>query len=602
MSFSVVSTSLWCAGAVALGTGVAAKAPATGLDPGWVTAINLAAAEGRRFGPDLVFTFGPWGFLDHPLAVDGRDFAVGLLFGAAVTAALFCAAYVCLRHTWSPMVAGAVAFAVTLARPVTEPGLGVVCAGLLLALHTVRQRSAGPRPGWRDTWPTALLAAAGALMVQVKFSEGVAVVALAGIVTVCPPSWRGLAVAAAVFPTVFVAAWLLSGQPLGDVAAWLRGSWQLTNGYPEAMALGGFHEVRSYLVAAVLVVAAAWLTARTARAGGRTLAVGAVLLVAATLGLAFKNGFTRHDAVHEPAFLMVAAFTLVALARYARRPALVLALVALAVAAGPRDLHRFDPVAAAGRWWTSAAVVVDDSERARLLERGALAARAEYGLPAGVVAATAGHPVSVDPWEATLPWAYGMRWEPLPVFQVYAAYTPYLDELNARALASAPADQIVLREDRAPIDGRNSRWETPRYQLVIACEYTHDMREGRWSLLRHGPDRCGEPRTVATREVRAGETVDTPAVGPDEILVARFAPRPDGILSSLGNTLFKDRSPFTVTADGQPFRLPEKLAGGPLLVALSDAVAPGDAFAYRQLSFATAGRLEFQIVTVDPTR
>ncbi|MFC6018120.1 hypothetical protein ACFP2T_18160 [Plantactinospora solaniradicis] len=600
-----LSTLLWLAAAVALGTFVAVDAPRTGLDPSWTTAINIAAAEDRRFGQDLLFTFGPWGFLDHPLLVDAHQFALGLLFGAAVTTALFCAAYVCLRYTWSPAVAGPLAFAVTLARPVTEPGLGVVCAGLLLALRTVQRRSVTGGCGWRGTWPTALLAASGALMVQVKFSEGLAILVLAGIVALSPPTPRALALnlgaALATLPATFVAGWLLAGQPPDAVPTWLHGTWQIASGYPEAMAIGGFHELRSYLLAGVLVAVAGWLTVRMARACTGALALAPLLLVTAGLAFGFKHGFIRHDAYHEPSFFMVAAFALVALARYARRPAAVLAVVALTVAAVPRELHQFNPAAAIDRWRTSAAVLLDDDQRVRLLEQGAQRARAEYRLPADMVTASEGRPVSVDPWEATLPWAYAMDWNPVPVFQAYAAYTPYLDELNARALASAPPDQIVLKEDRAPIDDRNSRWETPHYLLVLACEYTRDAQAGRWSLLRHGRNRCGEARTVDAREVHAGEIVDSPAVGAEEILLARFTPRPDGPLRSLGTALLKDRSPFLVTADGRRYRLPERLADGPLMVSFPDTPArtdPLDPFRYQRLSFSKPGNLEFQVVTV----
>jgi hypothetical protein len=159
----------------------------------------------------------------------------------------------------------------------------------------------------------------------------------------------------------------------------------------------------------------------------------------------------------------------------------------------------------------------------------------------------------------------------------------------------------VLREEREILDDRNARWETPRYLLALACDYTPGAREGRWSLLRHGPDRCAEPRTAGSREVRAGEAVDVPAAGPGEIVVARFTPRPDDVLSTVGNALLKDWSPLHATVDGQRFRLPEALAGGPLMVSVPAELGwapPFGAFRYSRLAFDRAGTVAFEVVAL----
>ena len=37
--------------------------PAAGLDPSWRMALGLFSQEGRQFGPEVAFTFGPLGFI-----------------------------------------------------------------------------------------------------------------------------------------------------------------------------------------------------------------------------------------------------------------------------------------------------------------------------------------------------------------------------------------------------------------------------------------------------------------------------------------------------------------------------------------------------------
>jgi hypothetical protein len=428
---------------------------------------------------------------------------------------------------------------------------------------------------------------------------------VAGIVTIAvrrPAALARNAIAAvAVFAVVFPLAWLAAGQSLGDLPGWLRGSWRLASGYQEAMAIERTDSAVGYVLAVLVALVAGTAAVRLARRDRGLVALGVGLLVLAALEFGFKHGFTRHDAGHEPSFFIIGGFLLVGLARYARRPVAVLVAAGLTLAVVPSGIERFDPFAARDRWRASAEAALNDGYRRDLLANAKREARARYAIPPALVAETVGHPVSVDPWEATAAWAYSMEWRPVPVFQSYSAYTAELDEMNARAIAAAPADQVVLREDREILDDRNARWETPRYLLALACDYTPGARDGRWSLLRHGPDRCAEPRTAGSREVRAGEAVDVPAAGPGEIVVARFTPRPDDVLSTVGNALLKDWSPLHATVDGQRFRLPEALAGGPLMVSVPAELGwapPFGAFRYSRLAFDRAGTVAFEVVAL----
>jgi hypothetical protein len=591
----------WLAVTIALGAAGVTRVPAAGLDPSWFTVLGRAAAEHRRFGHDLVFTFGPWGFLDRPVLFTGRHFTLGVLFEVAATTAMFCAAYACVKRKWSPRIAAPAAFGFTVATIVGDPGPRIICAGLVFALLTIARRGATKSQASPDAWPTVLLAAGAALMVQVKLSEGLALFALAGIVAISVRTLRAFAVnvaaAVATFTVTFLLLWLIAGQRLGDLASWLRYSWELASGYEGAMAMPP-DTIEGYGLAALLALIAVTLAVGMARRYRGLVGLGVVLLVVAMLEFAFKDGFIRKGGY---TYFTIGAFVLIALASYARRPAAVLAAAAVALVLVPTSLDQFDPFAARDRWRRSAEAILNTDHRLQMQAAAAGQARAEYQLSARMVAASKGHPVSVDLWEATLPWAYSLNWNPVPVFQAYAAYTPALDELNAHAIATAPSDQIVLRQNQDTIDARNTRWETPRYLLALACNYKVEMNEGRWSLLRHGENSCSQPRNLGVRTVNTGEVVEAPTVGPNEILVARFTPRSDGLLTSVTRAVLKDRSSLVVTADDRPYRLPKGLAGSPLMVSFPETLGwaePFNDFHYKHLSFNRAGTLEFQVVPV----
>jgi len=61
--------SSWLRGSVValLSWGVVLAGPGVGLDPSWQTGLYLAAHEHLRFGPEVVYTYGPLGFLEFPL-------------------------------------------------------------------------------------------------------------------------------------------------------------------------------------------------------------------------------------------------------------------------------------------------------------------------------------------------------------------------------------------------------------------------------------------------------------------------------------------------------------------------------------------------------
>src|SRR5262245_52061436 len=48
-----------------------------GLDASWVTALNLAFLHRLRFGHDLLFTYGPLGFVDAAEPISRKTIVIG---------------------------------------------------------------------------------------------------------------------------------------------------------------------------------------------------------------------------------------------------------------------------------------------------------------------------------------------------------------------------------------------------------------------------------------------------------------------------------------------------------------------------------------------
>jgi hypothetical protein len=580
----------------------------SGLDPSWVLGLNIARAGDAEFGRDVVFTYGPWGYLDHPAPVGSLQTLTALVYAVVVSAAMYAAVYTALRRGWlvSPAAAAATAAAVTaVSGAVAESSMLALAACSIFASVHALSVAEGARPSGTVTLTPVVIAAVSGLLVQVKLSVGLAVAVVALLAALGDLALRRLVVdlvAAGVAGMLsFLVFWLLAGQDLGWLPEWVRGSMDIVTGYPDAMGLERSDALFGYLVALALVAFIAQQLVRLARRVGPRRALAPALLAAALLDFAFKAAFTRHDE-HELVFFALVLALLLALAPLARhRAAAITAVVSAGLMVVP-GLDWLDAREARDSWRVALQVSLDRSSADYYDEHAKEAGRTAYALPEAFVAAIGDHPVAVDPYDGAVAVDYDMDWHPWPVMQAYSAYTPFLDRLNARAARTAPQDQMVLRLPGATVDARSAYWDTPDYLLTLACQYTQVLTDGTWSLLQHDHPRCGDRREVGRQSLDAGETVNVPAAGPDELLVAGFQPRAGGIVDRLAGVVLKDWTTLSVTADDQELRLPEALATGPLLVGYPDRGEEGlfPAFHYGRMSFDEPGTVTFETIALAP--
>lgn len=572
--------------------------PNWGIDLSWVTALNMAAGQRLDFGRDLLFTYGPLGFLDVPLAIHPAQLVAGLVLSAVAVAVLWWALDLGLRQAFAPPWSsiGATVLAVLLAS-YSDPALELLIAAPVFALLALYS-------GWGRGWVPASLAATAAAVVQMKFTDGVfvGVFAVLAAVGARQAPLRRLVEVLLAGSGVFLLGWTLAGQSLADLPEWVHGSVQITLGYADAMASEMPTDLLSYILAAVLAVVIGIVTCQWSIGMPARPRVAVGLIVAAALFIGFKEGFTRHDHYHQAAYFS-ACVVLLALfvAAFSARWPVLLALI-VAVCFSIQNLAWLSPVTAAGRWTTMTQLVLDPHYRTAQLDDDAATLRTKYGLPADILAAVKGHPVMVDPWEATAAWTYGLQYHPVPVFQTYSAYNGYLDNLDAQALRTAPADQLVLRQPR-DFGLREGLWLAPQYTLTLACTYAVQSTSPRWMLLRKGPNRCGTAHTINSQRVRAGQTVAVPHAAVGHIIIARFTPDHGGIGNAIVNLVWKDVNRLYATADGTRHMIARALASGPLIVSLPGRLGWPTAFhdhtPYHRLSFSSPGAVQFQEIPVN---
>ncbi|WP_407341761.1 hypothetical protein [Pengzhenrongella phosphoraccumulans] len=566
--------------------------------------MNIAAGEKLRFGSSLVFTYGPWGFLNFPNSTSRLNVVLGLVFVSLAVAIAFYAVFLGLCRVFPTSGAGPLSAVVVIV--VSTAGLSfssffVFCSGAALSIFYLR----GDLEDQVNGWFLPTFAAISALLLQVKFSEGIALLGIVAIAMVFSKSVnvRSTILSVMAFVVSFIVAWSIAGQSLRDVVRWLADSMRIALGFSDAMSYEIEPNLLSYALAAASLAILSVAAFRSVQGSSRRIVIGVLLIVAWSMYFAFKQGFTRHDN-HELAYFALAAVLFTSVSPKRSSPRLAVGVLASLLVLSMSSWSVWNPITARDSWKSIAQTVLDPAYQTRTLNDAAARARDVYALPSAVVEAARGKPVAIDPWETSLVWAYGLDWRPVPIFQTYSAYTEGLDKRNADTVESSPEDQVFIRSvQTVSIDGRNPLWESPNYILALACNFRPSAGDEKWVALTKVPDQCGRSVDSSTLHLRANEVAMVPEAESDEIVVARFVPDSEPIGLKLIQAVIKDYSPFMVTADGIEYRLPEGLSNGPLVVGLPGGTGLTSGadlgIGYRNLAFSEPGNLLFETISLD---
>lgn len=517
-------TALFGLGAAILTWNPVLVAPSTGLDASWILGLNLAAASGLDHGTQFVFTYGPLGFLEEPLVIDGLLATLSAIYLLALRAALAATLLYAARRSLPWPAAALAALAVTMIMPRGIVPLALVTVWCLVALQDPERNRA----------PRLLVIGGGALAgleLLVKLNVGITILLLVVIATLALPGTRGrnLATLLASFAAAFAVLWLAAGQGLGNIDDYVRSSFQVVSGYSEAMQVDTSPASWDWWAALLVGLASIGATALATRGWPWARRAAALAIVALLVFALEKYGFVRHDGGHVGAYFAGLAAVWVGLqwrgiARLA--PCVATALIVLAYAGVSNELDNglFRPRLAIDQLRT----LLVPGERAEAREAGRSAMQSAYAVDPRIIDRIGDAPVDARPWEIGLIWAYDLDWRPLPLIQDYQAYTPELDRLDAEALASADGPEFLLRHQgygESPLiglDGRLTSFDSPQATLVMLCRFRPQLTTARYQLLSRGSDRCGEPRRLGTVTASYGEPVSVPAAGSGEAVFARI--------------------------------------------------------------------------------
>jgi hypothetical protein len=277
--------------------------------------LNYAHQQGLQFGTDLVFTYGPLGYLMFfyysPHAAGARMVVeTALCFTLAVGLCLVAGR---LRLAWRCLLLGVFVFVAANIETRTDLviDVGFLCWGLLCFVESGRRLLLA-------ALAFTALAVFGALAkTSILFGAGLSVVLLAGAM-VARGQWRLGAAMLAGFGAGLALLWMAVGQNLWHLGAFVTNTLALARGYNQTLHWEPLPSVACLgwllMVLAVVVVIVRAGTAFEKHDNHRAWRRGLLLAwLVSLLFLTWKHGFVRGDAYHVVYFFGFAPVLLLAL-------------------------------------------------------------------------------------------------------------------------------------------------------------------------------------------------------------------------------------------------------------------------------------------------
>jgi len=483
------------------------------VDDAWIQMLHFAFVERLQFGQDVVFTFGPWGFLYggcHP-----ATYLVSAVVWTALAAVFWWAAWRVATHFFkNPLACWLWMFAligVASIRPFLNMDVRLTAWSLLLLLLHF---SVEERP---FTWTQAILVVSLALLSLIKHTIfTVAVVTVLIIAADNLLRQRRFPWIVLVFAGGILFFWVLAGQRLSGFGLYLRGASEIVSGYTEAFTWSQSTDkvdvARFWQVATAVCALVGYVVCKQHRVFGLIPLLGFAFIVFAV----FKHGYVRHDG-HEVAatnllllatlLWLPAAWCIVWQGSEWFIPAVVLPLI-LAPFLASLSLKRFassELSSVLTQQLTVQNLYAPVKIFLGFLEDRQHGLRAYNTYAAGLRAGTFPNldihgSADVYPLSQTLALPLSLTCRPRPVFHSNCAYTPKLAEMNAAHLRSNRAPDHILFDVRT-IDGRFRAQDDGLSWPELLTRYDIKGMAGQYILM----EKSASPRQYELTPI--GETV-----------------------------------------------------------------------------------------------
>ena len=501
----------------------------TGLDGAWAYGVNLFAARGLIFGRDVGFTYGPLSYLTLPMNL-GSNLAQGIAFQFCVWL-LFAGTIVWAALVRRVALAGLTLFAALLFAGLPTFGTLGYAGPDLFAAYTALLLLGCAAVARRWVWPFCAAVTFAALLFLVKCSSAIlvwsALLIFAGALSLRDRRKGAQAALLAIVavPLACAVGYLLYFPSFDALWCYTRLGFEISSGYSSAMSYPSGDDGPQLALALSLIYALACVYLLWRKHPGFALCAA----MAGPLFLSFKHSFVRepgHSGIFASFFVLTWAL-IVLFVEVRGRDRWVLATALLLSLGGwlqsenaPALWKRALETSAGLQSASSLASIWRVPAIRRSLDAQVKDELAADKLPPALLQRLGNESTGIFPSELTYAAANPIRYQPFPIAQTYGAYTTFLDNWNAAAVASTGAPSRIVFEWEA-IDQRHPLLDVPAMSLELLRRYELDSAYNGVLLLRRRPQPAFQiTRQIASTTLRIAEPFRVP--DSEQPLIARI--------------------------------------------------------------------------------
>jgi hypothetical protein len=500
--------------------------PSPGVDDSWVVGLNMAKIHGYQFGKDIVFTFGPLGFMYSPVFCQFNIWCISSAFSLFAHLLLIYSIVIMMKKSSASLTDYLLmgitllmfALLITSAETSVEYKL-LFSISILLYLSIVNPPS-----------PNRLLILyvfVSFLMATVSLIKFTAIFISVGILLfmtvfcLYKKQIRQLCCMLLVYIISVLVLLVVAGQKITNFPAYLLNSYEVSQGYNAAGVINGpLKQVCVGLYAGGLLI---FLLLYSILKNKPAL-MYFILINLGFIFVSFKHGFIRHDKAHVYIFaanalwffcsMYIANKKQLTLLSRGLSLILILALMAIIFVSYP---HLLVPDALGKlKMIGSVASLITDSAagKAQKLEDAKNELRKAYLLNDETIKYIGNGSVDIIPTEISLLFAYNLNWFPRPLLQSQNAFTDRLDILDSQHFESVNAPEFLLYAFEA-IDGRYPPFNEPATFRTILRNYKPVFIDGKFIVLQKADTRDRPPSktvSVLDTETEFGKPVAVPKI------------------------------------------------------------------------------------------
>lgn len=499
------------------------------LDSSYQAVLEYTRTKEFQFGKDIVFTYGPIGFLNTE--VSQGFFSLLRMFFALAWSGIVAYSVTVLSQQMSKYLR--YLFIVWVVFYSNSGGLGqhaflVLFVGSMILTDDI----------FRSKIATLLFITSFVLLALIKFTFFIAVLVAISICIIVQLSKKHSIESYAItllFLTTFLLMWLLNSQKISYLLPWIRGSFEISSGYTDAMSIFPKIDVLSICALATLIFFACacnifykvWLEPRN---------IGLLSIALVYLFLAWKHGFVRADGhVLGYIFMFPLIFSVLLIDLFQRKlqewqqkfVALCFVVIIL-LCNWAADLQEpgimLTKIVDWPRYMVNNAKLIYYSATANA-ERcfAALNREQQYkkapDLP--FVRSVVGNaPVDLINFSQWAILANGLNYRPRPVIQGYSAYNNYLQGLNLTFYQSEKRPEFVLLRLET-IDGRFPTLDDASLLPYILDNYSLIAEEDGFLVLKFFEklDWSTKYSLINEKKLGFGKDLEVPCDGNSPILM-----------------------------------------------------------------------------------